>query len=298
MIENIQTEAGVFIKYAIYTLQITLKFDILYHGDGMKFRNVLLASDFDGTLKSDKGIIEDIDRKAIEYFMANGGKFTVCTGRIYQGFHLYSPEYINAPVLLGNGACAYDYEKNEVIFNDAIGEEGLSAVKDVLSAFPDTPVEFYNIDKVCAINLNNHSEQHFTSQGIDFHTISSPEEAPLPWTKVMFAAHGCSQEVQKILDEHPEINYLKTTGDYVEILKKGVDKGTGLLKLANALNCTQSDTYAAGDGYNDVEMLVVSAGGFVPENGSQEALSVAKYITRSNNNGCIANTIEILDSIY
>ena len=104
--------------------------------------------------------------------------------------------------------------------------------------------------------------------------------------------------VQKILDGYPEINYLKTEGDYVEILKKGVDKGTGLLKLAEMLGCGKKDTYAAGDGYNDVEMLLAANGGFVPENGSREALSVAKYVTRSNNNGCIAHAIEILDGIY
>ena len=51
-------------------------------------------------------------------------------------------------------------------------------------------------------------------------------------------------------------------------------------------------------GYNDVEMLVAANAGFVPENGSKEALAVAKYVTRSNNNGCIAHAIEILDEIY
>jgi Cof subfamily protein (haloacid dehalogenase superfamily) len=264
----------------------------------MKFDNVLIASDFDGTLKNDDGVITDDVREAIQSFIKNGGLFTVCTGRIYQGFHLYDPGYINAPVLLGNGAMAYDYENKKIIFNDAIGEEGLDAVKDVLSHFPNIPIEFYNIDKVCAINLNKHSEQHFTSQGIGFHNISSPDDAPLPWTKVMIAAHGCSKEIQDILENHPEINYLKTTGNFVEILKKGVDKGTGLLKLAKSLGVSSDDVYAAGDGYNDVEMLVAAKGGFVPENGSEEALRVAKYITRSNNDGCIAHTIEILDSIY
>ena len=264
----------------------------------MKFKNVLLASDFDGTLKNDDGVITEDVKSAIKYFIENGGKFTVCTGRIFQGFHLYDPVYINAPVLLGNGAMAYDYEKGEIIFNDAIENEGLPAVNAVLKAFPDISIEFYNFNKVCAVNLNQHSEQHFTSQGIEFHTIKTPEEAPLPWTKVMIAAHGCSKEVQEILDRFPEINYLKTTGNYVEILKKGVDKGTGILKLATALGCSQENTYSAGDGYNDVEMLVAAKGGFVPENGSQEALSVAKYITRSNNDGCIAHAIEILDDIY
>ena len=264
----------------------------------MKFKNVLLASDFDGTLKTDDGIITDDVKKAISGFMVQGGFFTVCTGRIYQGFHLYNKEYINAPVLLGNGAMAYDYEKEKIIFNDAVGEEGLPAIRDILKVFPDISIEFYNFDKVCAINLNSHSEQHFTSQGIEFNIITEPEDAKLPWTKVMIAAHGHSKEVQDILEKHPEVNFLKTTGDYVEILKKGVDKGTGLLKLANALGCDARNTYAAGDGYNDVEMLVAAAGSFVPENGSTEALSVAKHVTRSNNDGCIAHAIEILNKIY
>lgn len=264
----------------------------------MKFENVLIASDFDGTLKNDDGIITADVIEKIRYFIKNGGLFTVCTGRIFQGFHLYSPEYINAPVLLGNGAMAYDYEKKKVLFNDAVGEEGVAPLNAVLKAFPHIPIEFYNFGEVCAVNLNQHSEQHFTSQGIDFGTVKAPEDAPLPWTKVMIAAHGCSKEVQKILDGYPEINYLKTEGDYVEILKKGVDKGTGLLKLAEMLGCGKKDTYAAGDGYNDVEMLLAANGGFVPENGSREALSVAKYVTRSNNRGCIAHAIEILDGIY
>ena len=264
----------------------------------MKFNNVLLASDFDGTLKNDAGIITDDVKSAIKYFMENGGFFTVCTGRIFQGFHLYSPEYINAPVLLGNGAMAYDYKADKVIFNDAIGDEGLECIYDILNEFPEICIEFYNFNKVCAINLNEHSEQHFTSQGIDFEIVDDPIDAPRPWTKVMIAAHGHSQEVQNILRKHPEISFLETTGDYVEILKKCVNKGTGLLKLAKALGCDEKNVYAAGDGYNDVDMLITSAGGFVPENGSQEALRVAKHITRSNNDGCIAHAIEILDDTY
>lgn len=275
-------------------------FDFCYNhfGDCMKFEKVLLASDFDGTLKNDSGIITADVKKAIKYFTDNGGLFTVCTGRIFQGFNMYSAEYINAPVLFGNGAMAYDYEAEKIIFNDAIGTEGLDAVNDVLNNFPNTSIEFYNIENVCAVNLNEHSERHFTSQGIKFNTVKAPQDAPLPWTKVMIAAHGCSGEVQKILEKHPEINFLRTTGDYVEILKKGTDKGTGLLKLAEFSGCAKCDTYAAGDGYNDVEMLIAAAGGFVPANGSPEALKVARYITRTNNDGCIAHAIEILDAIY
>lgn len=273
----------------------------------MKFKNVLLASDFDGTLKNDDGIITKQDKDAIAYFMSEGGYFTVCTGRSYQGFHLYSPEYINAPVLLANGAMAYDYEARKLIFNDTIGAESFDAIRAVRKEFPDAAIEMYpfefidseKINPMCfAINPSEKSERHFTSQNIEFSVVDDPDKGHAPWPKLMIAAHGFSAEVQNLLDNFPQIKYLKTTGDYVEILRCGSDKGTGLLKLADYLGCAHKDAYAAGDGYNDVEMLVASAGGFVPENGSKEALAVAKFVTRSNNNGCIANAIEILDKIY
>lgn len=264
----------------------------------MKFKNVLLASDFDGTLADSNGKIPENVISAIKYFMSEGGKFTVCTGRIFQGFHLYSEEYINAPILLGNGAMAYDYKNGEILFNDAIGDEGVPAIDEVLQKFPSVAIETYCFNRVCSINAGEDSIHHFTSQGIEFATVDKVDEAERPWTKVMIYADTCSAEVQKLLDSHKEINYLKTTGDYVEILKKGVDKGSGLMKLGRMLGCSSCNIYAAGDGYNDVDMLKAAAKGFVPRNGSSEALAVASCITRTNDEGCIAHAIELLDRMY
>lgn len=264
----------------------------------MKFKNVLLASDFDGTLKNDNGEITRDVMEKIKYFISEGGLFTVCTGRIYQGFHLYSEEYINAPVLLGNGAMAYDYKNEKIIFNDAIDLEGIAPLKAVYNLFPETAFEFYSFESVCALNPEETSVRHFTSQDIAFKTVASVESAPRPWTKVMLHSKFQSLTIQEELEKFPEIAYLKTTGEYIEVLKKGVNKGTALLKLGNALGCSCNDIYSAGDGYNDVDMLKAAKAGFVPENGSKEALSAAAYVTRSNNEGCIAHVIEILDELY
>ncbi len=264
----------------------------------MKFKNVLIASDFDGTLKTDEGIIQDEVIEKIQYFIREGGYFTVCTGRIFHGFHLYDPRYINAPVILGNGAMAYDYGNKKTVYEDAIGSEGIAVLEDVLNHFPEMCIEIYNFNQVYAININEDTAKHFSAQDIVHKNIASPKEAQLSWTKVMFPAGKNSQALQKLLEAHPEIKYFKTGGEWVEMVKKGIDKGTGILQLGKALGCDKKDIYAVGDGYNDVEMLVAANMGFVPENGSKEAIAVAKRITRSNNDGCIANVIEMLDEMY
>lgn len=114
----------------------------------------------------------------------------------------------------------------------------------------------------------------------------------------MFDAEGISQEVQAFMRENfDDPAFLPTNGGYIEVMKKGSDKGTGLLSLADALGVPHDRTFAVGDGYNDIEMLVAAKAGFVPENGSPEALEHADYVVRSNNDGAVANVIEILDNI-
>lgn len=265
----------------------------------MKFENVLIASDYDGTLYNAEGLITAEVRDKISYFIANGGRFTVSTGRTYQGFHAYDKSYINAPVLLANGAVAYDYENECIAFADSVGEEIFDALRAVHKRFPSASIEMYSFFDSYVINNSPTSTRHFTSQGINFSEVSDPSEAKAPWSKVMIFSPEQSRDIQQFLSaEHPYVHYLPTNDRYIEVMNAGVDKGTGLLRLADALSIPHSRVYAVGDGYNDVEMLVAAECGFVPCNGSKEALAVAGQIVRSNDEGAVAHVIEILDEIY
>ncbi|MBE6782402.1 MAG: Cof-type HAD-IIB family hydrolase [Ruminococcaceae bacterium] len=265
-----------------------------------KFENVLLLTDFDGTFANDNGVITEDNIEMISYFTSHGGHFSVSTGRTYQGFHHYNKRYINAPVLLANGAMAFDYEKNEIYFHNGLGFEGREAIKKILNRFPDLTVEMYPFNETYAINLTDISHRHFSSQGIAYQVVNSPDEVPVPWAKSMIACEKTDpKEVHRFMDEFtPEISYIKTTGEFIEVLAKGVDKGSGLMKLARCLNVAEKDAYAVGDGLNDMEMIVAASKSFVPENGNKDVLKAADYVVRSNNNGAIANVIEILDKIY
>lgn len=265
-----------------------------------RFDGVLIATDLDGTLTDDTGAVPAQVRSAIAHFIREGGRFTVCTGRTYQGFHRYDSEYINAPVLLTNGSMAYDYSNNSVVFFEGIMQEGFPLVRTVRDRFPQASVEMYAFNKTYAINMTAQSERHFTSQDIPYTVISDPDEAEIPWAKIMIGADTeHSPLIQQCLKENfSDPAFLPTNGSFIEIMKKGCDKGTGLLRLAKSLGISQRDTYAIGDGYNDIEMLDAAHMGFVPENGSPEALEHATHIVRSNSDGAAAHVIEILSEIY
>ncbi len=265
----------------------------------MKFDNCLIASDYDGTLYNHEGVITPQVIEKIRYYIDNGGRFTVCTGRTYQGFHAYDSSYINAPVLLANGSTGFDYEKNELTFKAPLGEEIYDALRDVNKHFPTAAIEMYSYFKTFVISNNKVSHHHFTAQDIEYTVVNDPSEADAPWQKVMIQSDTQSLEIQQYLKQnHPHVHFLPTTGNYIEVLQQGVDKGTGLLRLADSLNIPYNRVFAVGDGFNDVEMLVAAEIGFVPCNGSREALDVADRVVRSNDDGAVAHVIEILDKMF
>ena len=100
-----------------------------------RFSGCLLASDYDATLTNSSGVIPDEVRKAINDYMNEGGLFTVCTGRTKQGFHDYSPEIINAPVLLANGSMAYDYVDEKIIFLRGINNDNTDVIRKIAERF-------------------------------------------------------------------------------------------------------------------------------------------------------------------
>lgn len=264
------------------------------------FDGVLLASDFDGTLASDGAVIDERNKRALRHFISEGGYFTVSTGRTYQGFHRYSPEYINAPVLLCNGAMLYDYSTEKICFCDGIDRRGIAAVLGIMESFPECAIELYPFGKTFTINPNEQVINHFTGQDISYTVVGNPSETVFPWVKAMIYAGEQSRELQGYLSEmkFPGLHHLPTDGSFVELVAENTDKGTGLLRLADMLGINRGHIYAAGDGYNDREMLTVAQAGFVPENGDSQLKESAAYTVRSNNNGCIENVIEILEEIY
>ena len=75
-----------------------------------KFDRVLFASDFDHTLSDMHDRVPPENVEAIRYFMAEGGIFTIASGR---SIPTLRPKVAlvptNAPCIVYNGAACYDY---------------------------------------------------------------------------------------------------------------------------------------------------------------------------------------------
>ena len=111
-----------------------------------KFSGILLASDYDETLYgADVGVSAE-NRKAIQYFISEGGYFTVSTGRTCRNFAIQMKReslQVNAPVILSNGATIYDFQKETLLFESHMRKEVARDVWELCQAFPDLGFEAY-----------------------------------------------------------------------------------------------------------------------------------------------------------
>ena len=106
------------------------------------YSDVLLTVDFDRTLTAPDSSIPARNIEAIEYFIENGGIFTVNTGR---SVPMYSSKLdlvpVNAPLLLYNGSAAYDKERKAFTFATPIDLPMVETLKKTMELFPDCAVE-------------------------------------------------------------------------------------------------------------------------------------------------------------
>ena len=73
-----------------------------------------------------------------------------------------------------------------------------------------------------------------------------------------------------------------SAADNLELTPKGVDKGTGLARLAEMLGVARENVAAAGDSCNDLPMLAYAGAAVAMRNADPRLREKAKWIAPSN----------------
>jgi Cof subfamily protein (haloacid dehalogenase superfamily) len=116
-----------------------------------------------------------------------------------------------------------------------------------------------------------------------FHFVDKyvPKEDGHDLYKIMIAGDiPFSKEVTITEEEKEKYSIVRSSPRYIEIMPKGIDKGTAVDKLREHLGIHPTDVYCFGDSGNDVLMLR-SFHGIAPSNGTKEAKEASEYITKS-----------------
>ena len=238
-----------------------------------KFSDILLTVDYDRTLTAPDSTIPERNLEAIRYFMAEGGAFTVNTGRSLPMTHTFRDVVpVNAPLLLYNGSAAYDLEKQEMLFQHEIQDDMWEVVNLCRREFPHMVVEVQALDAHYCFDKNPMWEAlsdrcrcpwgfarpgddlgpflKFTLYGeirtpvlADLFEFSDPEDA-----RIMDEAEA---KLRRLFGDRMEI--FRAAGRILDVQTKGISKLRSARELQQKLG--RKILVCVGDGENDVNML-------------------------------------------
>ena len=279
-----------------------------------KFTGVLLASDFDNTLVYTESALKGLEpipellpenRQAIEYFMAEGGIFSIATGRALPSFEIVRPGLpMNGPAILFNGAAIYDFKAEQYLCTAFLPDTVRPHIMQVLDAWPEAAVELYHDDNaIFALHANELTLAHLHLTHEATEMLETIDQAPSPISKALFEiVPEKMAALHRYVTDMPwasRYEIVPSSSFLLELTAKGASKGDMVQRLAQLLHIAPQNVYCVGDHANDLGMLAVSAIPFAPANAIESVRQMPGIpILTDARNGTIAALIRQLDERY
>lgn len=249
-----------------------------------KFDGVILMSDLDGTLAKN-GIVSENNKKAIEYFKSEGGKFTFATGR-YLDFIEKVEVKPNAPVISENGALIYDFQTKTILNEVFLPDDVIEVLKYVCEDFKPRIISVHTNDANGSFNFNNPTRNDFLTKFKNTYKI----------VLVFDTENETIKCKNKLISNYPMYEFFRSWNTGLEILPKGANKGE-CLKIIKKI--TKAHTVvAAGDYENDVQMLIAADISYAPENALPEVKALADVVGVHFENDLMIDIINDLDKRF
>lgn len=247
------------------------------------FSDVLLTVDFDRTLTARDSSIPKRNLEAIEYFIQNGGAFTVNTGRSLPMCAPFLGKVpVSAPLLLYNGAAAYDTARECFVFEHTIPREQGRMVREIMSLLQDEILEIQGKSAHYTFTPQSAWEKLYDSVGCAWgYTEPDGDVGPLLKFSICGPVRGDSvgsfylglpEDVARYDWLEKELN--RRYGDFVDVMRpaatiidmqvKGAHKGRSALELKQTLG--RKILVCVGDAPNDLSMLEAADYAFCPRN--------------------------------
>ncbi|MBQ1460361.1 MAG: HAD-IIB family hydrolase [Oscillospiraceae bacterium] len=279
-----------------------------------KFDGVLIASDYDNTITYTEGALlrgEELppvppeNRQAIEYFMAQGGTFSVATGRALPAFVPIAPTIpMNGPTVLFNGAAIYDFSAGRYLHTAFLPETVRDHVRQILAALPRTAMEIYHDDNsIHALNPNEITHHHLHLTHMPTVVLDSVDQVPFPVSKILFEENPPRMgQLTAYIAAQPwaaDYEVVLSAANLLELTAHGANKGGMVQKLVELLGADRRHVYCIGDHANDIPMLRLSRIPFAPANAIESVRQVpGVHVLPHCQEGAIAAMIEELDKLY
>jgi len=266
----------------------------------MDFSDFYLFSDIDGTLGTvDRGIPER-NTGAISRFVENGGHFALCTGRWAMDIkHFTKDVSVNGTCIINNGGAFYDYSTGKYFNVRTLPKQSLEYLRllineeDIFEVTAITQSGYFRI-------MNEESSWIPNDESLNCR-IKKLEDVHSPQLRIVFSIRSSSAAEYLFYRwnylDLPEVSFIRSSDTHIEMLPKGVNKGSALIELCREQGIPLNRTYFIGDNYNDREIFQVAGLSACVAETPVELQGLSNYVLGACMDGAIADFIQILHNI-
>jgi len=242
---------------------------------------VLLITDMDGTFLPASKIPGRKNLEAVAMLQADGGKFSIATGRSLQASQQYFGSFdVNAPIIMCNGGMVYDIHTHEQIYDVYLPKTSRDITDKILKNNPDVGCEVLPIDGVYVPQMTEMERQHCGICKVK-PILRDVKDIPENWYKVLFAQEP--EKMDRLIDfvesqDFTGVDFVRSAPMYYEMLPQKISKGSALAEMRKACGMDDYTIVAVGDYNNDIEMLEYADVGVCPSNATAETKAAADII--------------------
>lgn len=261
-----------------------------------KYDGYVILSDLDGTLLTNDKKVSKENRQAIEYFIDNGGKFTVATGRpIYSCLEYIQDLKTDLPAVVFNGGTLYDCNSNKIIKEIITAPQQKELPFLIHKKYPHIGISIYSRKDVYVLH-DWRLTQRQSTMNLNIHFEIPDNIMDLNWNTILLMGEISEIEtLRHTLLEKYDYPIVRSGTNFCEVLPLGVSKGNALRELADIYNLDMNKTIAVGDNINDLEMLKAAHTAFCPKNAADEVKDYAINLEVDNEHHIIPNILEHID---
>lgn len=273
-----------------------------------KFENIIIVTDLDGTFLDTSERVPERNREAVEYFKANGGRFTVATGRAALHVQRSIPdvaELVNFPAVTCNGACLYDFQTERApVLYTLTYEDVCDIIEYVREHYPMAGIRAASPDYgfvTTPDDTQNFHVAHDMKKYDGMHILVAPTDK---WKseaimKVVVRIDGeLVVGAMNAMKEHFGDRFFiaQSWPTTIDIQSRGVNKGITLKKYVRENFGDGVTVYACGDYINDLELLEAADVAVCPSSAHEAVKAVSDLCLCSNNEGLIGDLVEYIEN--
>ena len=266
----------------------------------MDFSDFYIFSDIDGTLGTVDGGIPERNAYAISRFVDNGGNFALCTGRWAMDIkHFTKGVAVNGICIINNGGAFYDYSTGRCFRVRTLPKQALEYLRLIINE--DDIFEVLAITRSGYFRIMNAESSWIPNDESLDRRIKKLEEVHSPQIRFVFTIRSSNAAEYLFYRwssmDLPGVSFIRSSETEIEMLPKGVNKGSALIELCKEQGIPINRTYFIGDSYNDKEIFQIAGLSACVAETPPELQGLCNYVLGACMDGALADFIQILNNI-